>query len=95
MKVAVTDFTFPSLDIESAILRPLGAEIASGQCRTSEEPIPEESPLRMLDNVVVSSHVASASEPAVRKLRETAAGIVADVLRGMAPRNVVNGVGDS
>ena len=40
LKVAVTDFTFPSLDIEEAILRPSGCDIVSGQCRTPESLIP-------------------------------------------------------
>jgi D-3-phosphoglycerate dehydrogenase len=56
------------------------------------EPIPTDSPLRRLENVVVSSHVASASAVAVEELRKTAAGIAADVLQGRAPINVVNGV---
>lgn len=34
--VAVTDYTFPTLDTEAAILRPLGAEIVTGQCKTVE-----------------------------------------------------------
>lgn len=29
MKIAITDYSFPSLDIEEGILRPLGHEIAS------------------------------------------------------------------
>ncbi|MEM7261653.1 MAG: C-terminal binding protein [Planctomycetota bacterium] len=58
------------------------------------EPIPTDSPLRRLENVVVSSHVASASAVAVEELRKTAAGIAADVLQGRAPINVVNGVGE-
>ncbi|WP_020470987.1 C-terminal binding protein [Zavarzinella formosa] len=36
MRVVITDFTFPSLDIEEAILRPAGMEVASGQCKTPE-----------------------------------------------------------
>jgi D-3-phosphoglycerate dehydrogenase len=40
MKVAVTDSTFPVLDIEEAILKPTGCEIVSGQCKTSETLIP-------------------------------------------------------
>lgn len=40
MKVAVTDFTFPSLDLEEAILRPTGCEMVSGQCKTSDTLIP-------------------------------------------------------
>jgi phosphoglycerate dehydrogenase-like enzyme len=56
------------------------------------EPVPRDSPLLKMDNVVVSPHVASASERAVRKLRETAAGIVALSVRGKPLPNVVNGV---
>lgn len=56
------------------------------------EPIPPEHPILRLDSVIVASHIASASVPAVRKLRETAAGIVALAIRGEPLPNVVNGV---
>jgi D-3-phosphoglycerate dehydrogenase len=56
------------------------------------EPIPPDHPLLQMPNVIVSSHVASASARAVRTLRETAAGLVARRLRGEALPNVVNGV---
>jgi D-3-phosphoglycerate dehydrogenase / 2-oxoglutarate reductase len=56
------------------------------------EPIPRDSPLLKLDSVVVSPHVASASARAVRRLRETVAGIVARAVRGEPLPNVVNGV---
>jgi D-3-phosphoglycerate dehydrogenase len=56
------------------------------------EPIPPDSPLLQMDNVVVSPHAASVSAKAVRKLRETAAGIVARAVRGEPLPNVVNGV---
>ena len=36
MKVAITDSTFGSLDIEEAILRQTGCALAIGQCKTSE-----------------------------------------------------------
>ncbi len=54
------------------------------------EPVPPDSPLLKMDHVVLSSHVASASEKAARKLRETAAEIVARSVRGEALPNVVN-----
>lgn len=40
MQVAITDFKFPSLQIEQEILLPAGIEIVSGQCRTAAELIP-------------------------------------------------------
>ncbi len=57
------------------------------------EPIPADSPLRSLPNVIVASHIASASPKAVRTLRETAAKIAVMALRGEPLPNVVNGVG--
>ncbi len=57
------------------------------------EPIPAEHPILKMDNVIVASHIASCSVPAVRKLRETAANLAAMALRGEPLPNVVNGVG--
>ena len=57
------------------------------------EPIPADSLLRQMSNVIVASHVASCSVKAVRKLRETAASIAAMALRGEKLPNIVNGVG--
>ncbi len=56
------------------------------------EPIPADSPLRKMPQVVCASHIASASPKAVRTLRETAAAIAAAALRGEKLPNVVNGV---
>ncbi len=56
------------------------------------EPIPPDHPILGPGQVVVSAHVASASVPAVRKLRETAANLAAAALRGDPLPNVVNGV---
>ncbi|HEY2837840.1 MAG TPA: C-terminal binding protein [Pirellulales bacterium] len=56
------------------------------------EPIPVEHPIRKLNNVILASHIASCSAPAVRKLRETAANLAATALRGERLPNVVNGV---
>ncbi len=39
-KVAITDYTFPTLEIEESILGPAGCEIISGQCKTPELLIP-------------------------------------------------------
>ena len=54
------------------------------------EPIPTDSPLRSLPNVIVASHIASASPKSVRTLRETAAHIAVMALRGELLPNVVN-----
>lgn len=56
------------------------------------EPIPADHPILKLDNVIVASHIASTSVPAVRKLRETAATLALQALRGETLPNVVNGV---
>ena len=56
------------------------------------EPIPADSPLRTLPNVVATSHIASASVTAVRNLRETAAQLAAAALRGESLPNIVNGL---
>jgi D-3-phosphoglycerate dehydrogenase len=76
----------------------LVAALQSGQIASAAldvcdpEPIPVDSPLRSLSNVIVASHIASASPKAVRTLRETAAKIAAMALRGEPLPNVVNGV---
>jgi D-3-phosphoglycerate dehydrogenase len=56
------------------------------------EPIPADSPLRSMPNVITAAHIASASPKAVRTLRETAARIAVMALRGEPLPNVVNGV---
>lgn len=58
------------------------------------EPIPADHPILKLDNVIVASHIASASVPAVKKLRETAANLALAAVRGMPLSNIVNGVSD-
>ena len=54
------------------------------------EPIPSDHPILRMDNVIVASHVASASVPAVRKLRETAAKLALMAVNGEKLPNVVN-----
>jgi D-3-phosphoglycerate dehydrogenase / 2-oxoglutarate reductase len=56
------------------------------------EPLPADSPLRSMPNVILASHIASASPKAVKKLRETAAKLAAMALRGEPLINIVNGV---
>ena len=54
------------------------------------EPIPAGHPILGLDNVIVASHIASTSVPAVKKLRETAARLALMALNGQTLPNVVN-----
>lgn len=56
------------------------------------EPIPAEHPIRSMPNVILASHIASVSAPAVKTLRETAARIALQAVRGEMLPNVVNGV---
>lgn len=76
----------------------LVAALQSGQISAAAldvcdpEPIPADSLLRTLPNVIAASHIASASPKSVRTLRETAAKIAAMALRGEPLPNIVNGV---
>jgi D-3-phosphoglycerate dehydrogenase len=56
------------------------------------EPIPAEHPIRTMPNVILAAHIASASPPAVKTLRETAARIALMAVRGEPLPNIVNGV---
>ena len=76
----------------------LVAALESGQISAAAldvcdpEPIPLDSPLRSLPNVIVASHIASVSPKAIRTLRETAAEIAVMAVRGEPLPNIVNGV---
>jgi D-3-phosphoglycerate dehydrogenase len=54
------------------------------------EPLPEDSPLRLFDNVILTHHVAWYSEGAIKELKETAAREVVRVLQGEHPLFEVN-----
>ena len=56
------------------------------------EPIPAGHPVLSQSNVIIASHIASVSVPAVRKLRETVARQAALALRGERMPNIVNGL---
>jgi D-3-phosphoglycerate dehydrogenase len=53
-QVAVTDYSFDSLDVERAILEPLGCEIVGRKCRTPEE---------LIDLVADADHVITQFAP--------------------------------
>ncbi len=59
------------------------------------EPIPADHPILKMPNVIVAAHIASASPPAVKQLRESAAGLALKAIRGEPLPNIVNGVKSS
>ena len=56
------------------------------------EPIPADSPLRSLPQVITASHIASASPKSVKTLRETAARLAVAAVTGEKLPNIVNGL---
>jgi D-3-phosphoglycerate dehydrogenase / 2-oxoglutarate reductase len=56
------------------------------------EPLADDSPLRKMDNVYLSPHIAGLSVEAEQRLIEMTAANLLRVLRGERPLNVVNGV---
>lgn len=56
------------------------------------EPIPAENPILKMPNVILAAHIASASPPAVKRLREAAANLAALAAHGQPLINIVNGV---
>jgi len=59
---------------------------------TDPEPINPDNPIVGMRNVIINSHIASASPQATLKLRNDAALAVVALLKGEKPKNVVNGV---
>jgi D-3-phosphoglycerate dehydrogenase len=57
---------------------------------TDPEPLPSDHPLRTRDDVVLTPHIAFASDGSLAELARKAATNVADVLAGRAPATVVN-----
>jgi phosphoglycerate dehydrogenase-like enzyme len=79
---------------ETALLAALGSgELAAAALDVFEvEPLAEDSPLRRLDNVFLSPHVAGVTEEAEARLLQTCGANMRRVLDGLEPFNVVNGV---
>jgi len=59
------------------------------------EPLADDSPLRTMENVFLSPHVAGLSVEAEHRLLEMTAANLVRVLNGEPPLNVVNGIGQS
>ena len=67
-----------------------GEIAAAGLDVFEEEPLPADSPLGRLENVVLTPHVGSVSPEAMRQLRQEVGRAAADVLRGRWPKYVAN-----
>lgn len=65
---------------------------AAGLDVTEPEPIPPDSPLLLMNNVVITNHVAAYSAGALERLQRLAAETLLKALRGEPLPNVVNGV---
>jgi D-3-phosphoglycerate dehydrogenase len=65
VKVLVTDHTFAPLDIEEAILRPLGAVLDAHQCKSTDQLIP-----LVLDADAVLAQFAPVSAPVIAAMKQ-------------------------
>ena len=83
----------PVLD-ETAVAAALrdGRLAAAGLDVFETEPLPADSPLRGLDNVILTDHAGWYTEESVRELKTKAAQNVAAVLAGRAPMYPVNSI---
>jgi D-3-phosphoglycerate dehydrogenase len=69
-----------------------GRIAAAGLDVTEPEPIPSDSVLLKMENVIITNHVAAYSASALERLQRLAAETVLKALRGEPLPNVVNGV---
>ncbi len=77
---------------EAALIRALesGRLWAAGLDVTEQEPLPEDSPLRRMEDVVLTPHVAAYSPDSRADLYEEICEVCIDVVQGRIPRFVVN-----
>jgi D-3-phosphoglycerate dehydrogenase len=54
------------------------------------EPLADESPLRQMDNVILTPHTAAYSEQAIADLRAAVTATVSDAIQGYLPRHILN-----
>lgn len=59
---------------------------------TDPEPPDRDHPLRKMKEMILTSHIASFSPAAIRRLRESAANLIVQAISGSPPQNVVNDV---
>ncbi len=81
----------PVID-ETALIEALqqGKIAGAGLDVVEQEPLAADSPLRTLDNVILTPHFAAYSEQAVEDLRASVVQTVSDVLQGKWPLYVMN-----
>ncbi len=81
----------PLID-EAALVPALqsGRILAAGLDVTEQEPLPPDSPLLQLDNVILTQHISANSEEARADLYRLICEISADVVQGRVPQFVVN-----
>jgi D-3-phosphoglycerate dehydrogenase len=77
---------------ESALIDALRANHLAGAALDTymQEPLPADSPLRSMENVVLSPHVSAQTREAMAAMGLTAAEAILDVLAGRRPRYVRN-----
>jgi D-3-phosphoglycerate dehydrogenase len=81
----------PVID-EAALIAALEARQIGGAALDvfDPEPLAEDSPLRTLDNVVLTPHMAAYSVQSTQDLRAAVIATVADAIEGFLPRHVMN-----
>ncbi len=77
---------------EAALIAALEAKQIAGAALDvfDPEPLVEDSPLRRMDNVILTPHTASYSEQAIVDLRAAVTQTVMDVIQGYLPRHLMN-----
>jgi D-3-phosphoglycerate dehydrogenase len=77
---------------EAALIAALQAKQIAGAALDvfDPEPLVENSPLRQMDNVILTPHTAAYSEQAIVDLRAAVTQTVSDVIQGYLPRHILN-----
>lgn len=80
---------------EPALVKALGNGTIAGAALDvfEDEPLPEDSPLRDMDQVILTPHVGGATLETRLRMLQRSVEVIAAVARGQLPDGVVNGVG--